>query len=105
MHLIEKEAFQTEVLDYQGLCVVDYFGDGCVPCQALLPDIEALAEQYQGKVKFVKFNTTKARRLAISQKILGLPTISIYKNGEKVDEVTKDDATKASVQAMIEGQL
>ena len=102
---VDKDTFQTEVLEAEGLVLVDYFGDGCVPCQALLPDIEALAEQYGNEVKFVKLNTTSARRLAIAQKVLGLPTIILYKGGEKVAELTKDDAVKANIEAMIKNAL
>ena len=105
MILVDKETFQAEVLDVQGLVLVDYFGESCVPCQALMPDIEALAEQYGSEIKFVKLDTSGARRLAIAQKVLGLPTVTIYKNGEKLSEVTKDDATKANVEAMIKKAL
>lgn len=84
---------------------MDYFGDGCVPCQALLPDIEALSEAYGEKVKFTKLNTTKARRLAIGQKVLGLPTVILYKDGEKVAEVTKEEATKLSIEEMIKKHI
>jgi thioredoxin 1 len=101
MIIVDKDSFSPEVLEAEGYVLVDYFGDGCVPCQALLPDVEALAEKYQDKVKFCKLNTTKARRLAISQRVLGLPTISLYKNGEKIEEVVKEDATKASIESMI----
>ncbi len=101
MLMLDKDNFQSEVLDCEDYVLVDYFGDGCVPCQALMPDIEELAAKYEGKVKFCKFNTTKARRLAISQKVLGLPTITLYKNGAKVEEVVKDDATKENIDAMI----
>lgn len=101
MFLADKETFAKEVLETSGLVLVDYFGDGCVPCQALMPDIEELEGKYSDKVKFVKLNTSQARRLAISQKILGLPTISLYKDGEKIGEVTKDDATKASIEELI----
>lgn len=57
--------------------------------------------KYEDKVKFCKLNTSKARRLAISQKVLGLPTIILYKDGEKLEEVVKDDATKENIEAMI----
>ena len=53
-------------------------------------------------IKFCKLNTTKARRLAIGQKIMGLPVIAIYKDGEKVEELVKDDATPEAVEAMIQ---
>ena len=101
MREVDKDSFQSEVLESGGFVVVDFFGDGCVPCQALLPDIEALAEKYKDKADFVKLNTSKARRLSISQKVLGLPTIVIYKGGKKLEEVTKDTATKENIEAMI----
>lgn len=66
-----------------------------------MPDIEELEELYGNEVKFVKLNALKARRLAIKQKVLGLPTIAIYKDGEKLEEVTTGNANKASVEAMI----
>jgi thioredoxin 1 len=98
---VDKDTFQTEVLEYQGYVLVDYWSDGCAPCKALMPDIQELSEKYEGKVKFAKLNTTQARRLAISQKVLGLPTVILYKDGQKVDVLIKDDATKANVEAMI----
>ena len=50
----------------------DFFGDGCVPCAALMPKVHEFADTYGDKLKFTSLNTTKARRLAIGQKILGL---------------------------------
>ncbi len=105
MVVVEKDTFDTEVLEAEGLVIVDFWSDGCEPCKALMPDVEALAEKYEGKVKFCKLNTIKARRLAIKQRVLGLPTISLYKGGEKIEEVTKDDASKENIEAMIEKHL
>ena len=105
MLAVDKDTFEAEVLQAEGFVLVDYWGDGCEPCKALLPDVEALAEEFEGKVKFTKLNTTQARRLAISQKVLGLPTIILYKDGAKVAEVTKDQATKAGIKAMIEANI
>ena len=102
---VDKDSFQAEVLDAKGLVLVDYFSDGCEPCKALMPDIEALAGQYGSEVKFVKLNTASARRLAIAQKVMGLPTITMYKEGQKLAELTKDDAVKANVEAMIKNAL
>lgn len=101
MLLLDKDNFNAEVLEGEGYILVDYFGDGCAPCEALMPAVEALSEKYGDSLKFTKLNTSKARRLAISQKILGLPVIAIYKDGEKIDELIKDDATQANIEAMI----
>lgn len=98
---VDKDTFEAEVLKADGYVFVDYFGDGCVPCQALMPKVHEFAETYGDKMKFTSLNTTKARRLAISQKILGLPVMAIYKDGQKIDEVVKDDATAESIEAMI----
>ena len=98
---VDKDTFQAEVLEATGLVLVDFYSDGCEPCQALMPDVEALATQYSNEIKFVKLNTSGARRLAIAQKVLGLPTITIYKAGEKLAELTKDDATKDNIEKMI----
>lgn len=101
MLVVDKETFGPEVLEAAGVVFVDFFGDGCEPCKALLPYVEKFAETYGDKIKFTKLNTTKARRLAIGQKILGLPVMAIYKGGEKVEELVKDDATPEAIEAMI----
>lgn len=102
MLAVDKDTFESEVLQAEGLTLVDYWSESCVPCKALMPDIEELSAKYDGQVKFCKLDVTAARRLAISQKVLGLPTIALYKGGEKIDEVTKDDASRAGVEAMIQ---
>ncbi|SHK57715.1 thioredoxin TrxA [Tepidibacter formicigenes] len=98
---LDKNTFEKEVLEEEGYVLVDFWSEGCEPCKALMPDIEELSKTYGDKIKFCKLDTAKAKRLAIKQKVLGLPTIAIYKGGEKVDEVTKDDANKANVENMI----
>lgn len=102
MLALDKDTFETEVLQAEELVLVDFWSESCVPCKALMPDVEALAQQFEGKVKFCKLDVTAARRLAISQRVLGLPTIAVYKGGVKVGEVTKDEANKNGIHAMIE---
>lgn len=102
MLVVDKETFESEVLNAEGYVLVDFFGDGCAPCEALMPHVMALSEKYGDKLKFTKLNTSKARRLAIGQKILGLPVIAVYKDGEKVEELIKEDATPENVEAMIQ---
>lgn len=102
MQIVDKDTFGTEVLESEVTVFVDFFGDGCEPCKALLPHVEKFAEQYGEKIKFTKLNTTKARRLAISQKVLGLPVMAIYQKGVKVEELVKDDATPEKIEEMIQ---
>lgn len=102
---LTKENFEEEVIQAQGIVLVDFYGDGCVPCQALMPHIHGFEEVYGDRIKFTSLNTTKARRLAIAQKVLGLPVIAIYKGGEKVAECVKDDATPENIEKMIKDNL
>ena len=101
MLAVDKSNFDEEVLEEEKAVLVDFWSEGCEPCKALMPDIEALEEVYGDQLKFVKLDTTKARRLAIKQKVLGLPTIAIYSGGEKKEEVTKEQASKENVEMMI----
>jgi len=98
---LDKDNFELEVLGAEGKVFVDFYGDGCVPCQALMPFVHSCAEKYGDKIKFASLNTTKARRLAISQKVLGLPVMAIYSGGEKIEELIKEDATEQNIEAMI----
>jgi len=98
---LDKENFEAEVLEVQGPVFVDFYSDSCEPCQALMPVVHGLAEKYGDKLKFTKVNTMKARRMAISQKVLGLPVVAIYKDGEKVSELVKDECTEENIEKMI----
>jgi len=102
-HMLEvhKDNFEAEVLQAEGLVLVDFWGPKCESCLAVMPDVEALAEKYGDRLKFCKLNTQGNRRLAISQKVLGLPVIAFYRNGEKIDELAKDDVTKENIEAKI----
>ena len=63
---LTKDTFEAEVLQATGKVFVDYYGDGCVPCAALMPHVHEFAEKNADSgIKFCALNTTKARRLAI----------------------------------------
>ena len=103
---LTKENFEAEVLQAEGKVFVDYYGDGCVPCAALMPHVHEFAEKYADSgIKFCALNTTKARRLAIKMGIMGLPVMAIYENGEKIASVVKEEATVESIEAMIKAHI
>ena len=77
---VDKNTFQAEVLEAEGYVFVDFYGDGCVPCQALMPKVHEFADTYGDKLKFTSLNTTKARRLAIAQKVITNQIVSISYN-------------------------
>lgn len=105
MLALDKNTFEEEVLKGEGTIFVDFWSEGCEPCKALMPDVHKLAETYGDKMKFCAMDTTKARRVAIKEKVLGLPTLAIYRDGQKIAEVTKDDATIPNIEEMIKNHL
>ena len=103
---LTKDTFEAEVLQATGKVFVDYYGDGCVPCQALMPHVHEFAEKYADSgIKFCAMNTTKARRLAIKMGIMGLPVMAIYENGQQIASVVKEEATVESIEAMIKAHI
>lgn len=96
---LNKDNFEAEVTQHKGAVVVDYWGPKCEHCLALMPDVEELAKKYGAKIKFTKVNASENRRLCIAQKVLGLPVIQFWNNGQKVAELTKDDANRDSIEA------
>ncbi|NLW23519.1 MAG: thioredoxin [Tissierellia bacterium] len=98
---LTRDNFEEEVLKAEGPVLVDYWGPSCEPCKALMPHIEELAEKYGDKVKFCSLDITKARRLAIKQKVMGLPAIVIYKDGEEVERLAESAATASAVEEMV----
>ncbi len=87
---LNKDNFEAEVLQAEGLVMVDFWSEKCEPCKNLMPQVHELAEKNEGKAKFCSLDTSGAKRLAISQKVLGLPAIVFYKDGEKLAELIKD---------------
>lgn len=88
---LNKENWEQEITNETAKPVfVDFWGDKCGICVQLMPAVHALEEKYADKIKFTSLNTTGSRRLAMGQKVLGLPTMKIYNNGECVETITAD---------------
>ncbi|MBC8062061.1 MAG: thioredoxin [Clostridiaceae bacterium] len=88
---LNTENFDVELINFSEKPVfVDFWGEKCEICKALMPGVEDFEKKYGDKIKFTTLNTTGFRRLAISQKVLGLPTMLIYRNGVKISSITPD---------------
>lgn len=105
MITVDKNTFEEEVLKYEKVVLVEFWSQACEPCKELLPVLEEFDEVYGKSIKFCEIDTKKATRLAIKEKVVGLPAIVIYKNGKKIDETIKDDATKENIENMIKKHI
>ena len=66
--------------------VVDFWATWCGPCRALAPTIEALAEEYDGRVIIGKCDVDEAVDLPVKFGIRNIPTVMFFKNGQLVDK-------------------
>jgi len=79
--------WDKDVIDHEGLVLVDFWAVWCGPCKMIAPTIEELSKEYEGNLKVVKLNTDENPDIASKYKIMGIPTLMFFKNGEKVDQM------------------
>lgn len=81
---VTTDTFQSEVLDFKGIVLVDFYADWCGPCKFLAPHIDTLAEEMaeNTQVKFVKLNVDNAPEIAEKYGVQGIPNIILYQNGQ-----------------------
>lgn len=102
---LTKENFEEEVTQSKGLVVVDFWSDSCDRCLEIMPDVKELAEKHADSAKFAKLNIKGNRRLAIGQKVLGLPSIVFYQDGEKVEHLSGDDLEIEDIEETLKEML
>ena len=80
-----KENFEAEVLNANGVVVVDFGANWCGHCKSLVPILEEVVEEDPSK-KIVKVDIDEQEELATQYKIMSVPTLLVFKNGEIVDK-------------------
>ena len=79
-HIETIEQFEQEIKE--GLVLVDFYADWCGPCKMLAPELEKLDEEVE--VKILKVNVDEVAMLARQFRVMSIPTLMLYKNGEQV---------------------
>ncbi|MBF0568325.1 MAG: thioredoxin [Nitrospirae bacterium] len=77
----------AEVLGAKELVLVDFWAVWCGPCRMVAPIVEDMAKEYAGRLKVLKLNTDENPDIASKYKIMGIPTLMLFKNGEKIDQL------------------
>lgn len=97
-----KENFRELVAE--GLVLVDVWGPDCVPCMALMPHVERLAEE-RPDLDVVKVEAPKARRLCMELRVMGLPALLLFSDGQELARLSGPDTSPSSLDAWLAEQL
>ena len=85
---VSDEDFEGQVLKSQIPVLVDFWAPWCGSCRMAAPVLEKIAQQYKGRLKVCKLNVDDGRQTATEYGIMSIPTLSVFKAGEVVDQIT-----------------
>ena len=92
---LTKDNFEGEVVKESLPVLIDYWASWCMPCSMVSPVIDAISEEYAGKIKVCKVNIDEQGELASSAAIVSIPTVMLVKDGKVMEKLvgaySKDD--------------
>jgi thioredoxin len=100
---ISARYFEAEVLGAADPVVLDFFSTECPPCEALAPKLEAVAERFAGRVRFLKIFRQGNRELATRLGVTGSPTLLFFLGGrEALPRMSGEDIQRSALKAAVE---
>jgi len=85
---VNDASFKQEVLDSQGLVLVDFWAEWCGPCRMLVPILEEVSGSMKGKLKVVKMNVDENPSTPTQYSVRSIPTLVLFKNGKALSTKT-----------------
>ena len=79
---IDDNTFEKEILNSEGVKIVDFWAPWCGPCRKMGPILDEVAEELKDKVKVYKINTDENTKVAADYMISSIPCLYIFQNGE-----------------------
>lgn len=102
---VTEATFEKEVLRSELPVLVDFYADWCQPCKVQSPIVEQVAKELEGKVKVVKIDSDKNRRLAQAFQVQSIPMLFVIHQGEVVDVWDQGLADKKTILRLLQRVL
>jgi thioredoxin 1 len=102
--IITKDNFEQEVINSDKPVLVDFWAQWCGPCRAVAPIMDELADDFDGKAKIGKINVDEQGELAAKFRIMSIPTVMLFKDGQMVEKVI-GARSKAEFETLLQKNL
>jgi len=83
---VTDQDFEDRVLKSEEPVLVDFWAEWCAPCKAMVPDLEAVASQYEGRVRVGKLNVEENEQVPFQYGITAMPTLLVLKGGKVAEQ-------------------
>ena len=84
---VTDSTFTNEVLEQDGVVLVDFWAEWCGPCKMMLPTIEELSSELEGKAKICKVDVDTNSESAQNFRVTSIPTLIIFKDWKPVEQL------------------
>ena len=74
--------FEEQVISSDVPVLVDFWADWCMPCKMIAPVLDEISREYSGRLKVCKLNVDESSQTAAKYRIMSIPTLALFKNGE-----------------------
>ncbi len=105
MALTITDANAKELIASGKPVIIDFWATWCGPCMAMVPIVDEMAKEYEGRVEIGKYNVDEESELSSEYRIMSIPTFLFFKDGKKTSIRLAGSQSRETFRAKIEELL